>query len=291
MQGKDGKGAMSYWDHIVACNQMNTDQYDRFDLYTGTPLGWIHKDRLALLSAYGDVFEFQDIRVVLKPQEDLTRTMQQVCHDLQERGAIQNWREERYAVKESFLAPPLFELERAATPFFGISGFGIHVNGYVRKPDGIYMWIARRAADRYICPDKLDNLVAGGQPVGLTLRENLQKECAEEAAIAPSLVAQAQSVGSIRYCMETPDGVKPDVIFCYDLELPSDFIPQNTDGEVASFELLPLDAVAEIVRTSDAFKFNCNLVIIDFLIRHGVINPDQEPTYEALTRGLQGQLL
>ncbi|MEC8136822.1 MAG: DUF4743 domain-containing protein, partial [Pseudomonadota bacterium] len=35
-----------------------------------------------------------------------------------------------------------------------------------------------------------------------------------------------------------------------------------------------------------AFKFNCNLVIIDFLIRHGILDPDSEPDYTDLCRGL-----
>jgi hypothetical protein len=31
----------------------------------------------------------------------------------------------------------------------------------------------------------------------------------------------------------------------------------------------------EILRESEDFKPNCNLVIIDFLIRHGLLDPDQ----------------
>lgn len=29
-----------------------------------------------------------------------------------------------------------------------------------------------------------------------------------------------------------PEGLKPDVLFCYDLELPRDFVPTPLDGEV-----------------------------------------------------------
>jgi hypothetical protein len=42
-----------------------------------------------------------------------------------------------------------------------------------------------------------------------------------------------------------------------------------TDGEVESFELVPVHEVAELVRTSNAYKPNCSLVIINFLFRHG----------------------
>lgn len=34
----------------------------------------------------------------------------------------------------------------------------------------------------------------------------------------------------------------PNTEFVYDLELPLDFVPNNSDGEVESFELLPAKA-------------------------------------------------
>jgi hypothetical protein len=45
--------------------------------------------------------------------------------------------------------------------------------------------------------------------------------------------------------------------------------------------------VVETVRDTDDFKFNCALVVIDFLIRHGVVAPDDEPDYLTLVRGLR----
>ena len=81
--------------------------------------------------------------------------------------------------------------------------------------------------------------------------------------------------------------MRNDVLFVYDLELPGDFRPQNTDGEIDDFYLWPLDRVTETVRDGDEFKFNCALVVIDFLIRHGHIGPE-EPDYMALIDGLHG---
>jgi hypothetical protein len=132
----------------------------------------------------------------------------------------------------------------------------------------------------------LDNTVAGGQPIGLSLADNLVKECKEEANIPEALSRQAYAVGAITYTMEAPDGLKPDVQFCYDLELPEDFTPQNTDGEIEEFFLWPIEKVAETVRDTRDFKFNCNLVIIDFLMRRGVLPPDH-PDYLAIAHGLR----
>ena len=39
------------------------------------------------------------------------------------------------------------------------------------------------------------------------------------------------------------------------------------------------------VEQTDAFKFNCSLVVIDFLIRHGHLAADH-PDYEAIVLGL-----
>jgi len=63
-------------------------------------------------------------------------------------------------------------------------------------------------------------------------------------------------------------------------------VPRNTDGEIVEFYLWPIDKVAEIVRETTEFKFNCNLVIIDFLIRHGFILPE-EPDYLEILAGLR----
>jgi isopentenyldiphosphate isomerase len=156
----------------------------------------------------------------------------------------------------------------------------------VREGGQIFMWVGRRAYDKHTYPGMLDNTVAGGQPFGLTLVDNLIKECKEEAAIPEALARQAVPVGAITYCAEEDGGLKPDVQFCYDLELPRDFTPHNTDGEIHEFYRWPIERVAEIVRDTREFKFNCNLVVIDFLVRHGIIPPDH-PDYVEIVKGLR----
>jgi hypothetical protein len=78
-------------------------------------------------------------------------------------------------------------------------------------------------------------------------------------------------VGTISYRHELQYGLRDDLIFAYELELPLDFQPTNTDGEVEDFQLWPVEEVMEVVAAGDDFKFNCNLVLIDFFIRHGLL--------------------
>jgi 8-oxo-dGTP pyrophosphatase MutT (NUDIX family) len=180
-------------------------------------------------------------------------------------------------------------IDRAAAPYFGLRAYGQHLNGFVREPDGLKIWVARRSADRRNFPNKLDNLVAGGLPQNLGLWENLQKECLEEATIPGELARAAKPVGALTYCRENRVGLKPDTLYCYDLELPGDFQPVNSDGEVARFYLMPVEEVAQIVAETDEFKLNCNLVVIDFLMRHGILTPEH-PEYLELAQGLHEKI-
>ena len=215
-----------------------------------------------------------------------TAAVEMVVRSLFENGALTGWRGEPYPVGGNWGGPHAFEIERAASPFFGARAYGVHINGFVRSEDGIHMWIARRADDRPVCPGMLDNMIAGGQPVTLSLRENVIKEAGEEAGVAPELAATAIPTGAVTYCAESEVGLKPDMMFCWDLELPADFTPVNTDGEISEFYLLPAVEVMATVDASDDFKFNCNLVIIDFCIRHGIL-PPEHPDYENILRGLR----
>jgi hypothetical protein len=117
-------------------------------------------------------------------------------------------------------------------------------------------------------------------------RANLVKECAEEAGIPAELVARAVAGGAISYCTERKEGLRRDVEFVFDLDLPENFVPVPVDGEVEAFELWPMPRVIETVRDTDDFKFNCSLVVIDYLIRTGRIEPDH-PDYVDLLTGLR----
>jgi len=193
---------------------------------------------------------------------------------------------EMYPVAERPGAAPWLQLERAAMPAFGARACGVHLHGYVRRRDGLHMWIARRARNRTTFPGMLDNMVAGGQPLGLSAEQTLVKECAEEADVPEALARAAVPTGALRYLMEAPRGLRDDTLFLFDLELPPDFRPRNTDGEVESFELWPVERVMQRVAETRDFKFNCNLTIIDFLLRHGVVGSDH-PERDALVAGLR----
>jgi len=194
-------------------------------------------------------------------------------------------RDENFDVRATHDGPVLAVLDRGALPSFGVIGVGVHLNGLVRRPDGWHLWIAKRAADKKLDPGKLDNLVAGGVSAGHTPFETLIKESEEEAALPAALAATSKQVARFAYNMERPEGLRRDVIYAYDLELPESFTPVPADGEVESFALWPLDRILQTVSETDDFKFNVNLVLIDLFLRHGLIGA---PGAAALRAELSG---
>lgn len=284
---------MSYLDRIGYANRRDLT-HARVFLIGGRALGWIAPWFAEALSHWPAVFELDEQRVQLRASidnagpEKRTAEVANVVATLRAEGVVTGWRDEDYPVIGQWGEAPVMLMERAAVPLFGLCGFGVHMNGYCRTSEGLSLWVAKRSATKPTYPGELDQLVAGGQPVGLGLKANLVKECAEEAGIPRALAEQAQATGTVTYAVSTERGFQPDVLFTFDLELPADFRPVNQDGEVDEFFLWPVAKVAETVRTTDAFKFNCALVAIDFLVRHGIISPE-EPDYAEIVAGLRGR--
>jgi hypothetical protein len=280
---------MTLLARVNECNAHDLGNFLPF-FVEGTRVGWVKKPFSRRLARFGEEFAVAADAVAIAPHlatpEARSAAMARVVACLVEDGAVRNARGEMYGVGTDFAAPPLLKMERAAAPLFGVRAYGVHLNGFVRMADGtVHLWVGHRSTTTANFPGELDNLVAGGQPVGLGLAENLVKECGEEASIPPELARCAVPVGCVSYCLETEEGLRPDVLFCYDLDLPPDFVPRNNDGEVASFYLWPVEKVMQVVASTREFKFNCNLVNIDFFVRHGYLKPDH-PDYVRILHGL-----
>jgi hypothetical protein len=280
---------MSFRDHIRSCN--NYDPARVVPLIAGNDrIGLLRCDNAEALRRFPEIFAVGEDKVSLLVRGDVavvSRAVDAVVDALVAENRVPKWRNETFDVAPHWGAPPVFRLDRGAVPFFGTRAYGVHLNGYRREGEGdkFSLWVGRRSPDKRVAPDKLDNLVAGGVGNGHGLDETLLKEGEEEASIPPNLTKRAVPVGAVSYRMETELGIRDDVLFVYDLETPADFLPQNRDGEIVHFELLPASAVLERVRTTDDFKFNVNLVVLDFALRHGVLRPD-DPEYLDVATGL-----
>jgi hypothetical protein len=280
---------MSLLDPIRECRRWNRARYRPFRI-EGQRVGWINDDFAEQLRRFPKLFDISaetiDLDSHLVGFEERSRAVGEALLELRAEGLIPGWRGEAYPVGTDFYAPPLMKMERAAVPFFGVRAYGVHMNGFVGQGASQRLWVAKRSANRHIAPGKLDHLVAGGQPLGLSLMDNLIKESAEEASLPEALARRARPVGLVSYVTERSEGLRNDICFCFDVELPASFVPRNTDGEIESFSLVPIAEVHRLLAQTIDFKFNVALVNIDFLIRHGHISPD-EPGYIELAEGLR----
>ncbi len=276
---------MSFVDHVRACNRHDPSFFRPFRI-GGATVGWTRHDVAAHLGALRE-FAVTEQGVVLRPQDRAGRdaALDAAARHLVGVGHVPRLRGELFPVVERWGHAPLAVVDRGAVAALGIRAFGVHVNGFCGSGDALSVWVGRRALDKPVAPGKLDNLVAGGQPVGITLRENVEKEAAEEAGLPVALARQAIPVGAISYRMAVEEGLRVDTLFAFDLHLPEAFVPRNTDGEIVAFERWPVDRVMAVVDGTDDFKFNVNLVMIDFLVRHGFLGPEH-PDYLEIIAGM-----
>ncbi len=275
---------MSFLDRARFVRRWNPEAYRPFYV-EDQRIGWVTHDLARRLGDFPDEILQSGGRLALNPTiagfEARSAAMAALVPELAASGHSRPRRGELYPVVRAWQDVPLMAVDRALVPVMGIRSYGIHMNGFMRKPDGLYMWLGRRAKNKPTAPGKLDHVVAGGQPMGLTPMANLVKECAEEASMPESLARQAKPVGLISYLCRFTDGQRDDVLWCYDLEIPEDFTPKPGDDEVEDFMLWPIGEVMTRVAETEDFKFNVALVIVDFLIRHGLIGPE-EPGYEEI---------
>jgi len=264
-------------DRVRAAYAFDAARFHRF-VAGGKTLGHVRNDLVRHLSACGEVLRVRQGEVSFVPGLDSfnarTQAMRTVALDLARKGLLTRWRSETYDIGHGRDLPPLFALERAAVRFFGFTSFAVHANGLTGVPVPSGMWIARRSLSKPIDPGMLDNLVGGGLASGLSVRSTLVKEAGEEAGIDEEIAAHARAAGILRIRREVPEGLQSEVVFVHDLPLPDDFVPKPTDGEVAEFRHLPIgDVLSEVAGDGD-YTVDAALVIVDCLVRHGFVSPD-----------------
>mgnify|MGYP004705302945 FL=1 len=263
--------------HIAACNSAVLPGGRTPFFCADSQIGWLSPPTVQALETLG-------VRAGEKFGVGAGAELFPLSHTLCEMGLYAS-HHEAFDVRDDS-GTVLGQVDRGAIPVLGLAAEGVHLNGLVERADGLFLWVARRSMSKRLDPGKLDHLVAGGMSAGLDPQTTVIKEAQEEAGIPAELAAKAQAVGRIHYALERPEGLRRDVLHCYDLLLPEGFVPVAEDGEVESFHLLPIQEVMALVRDTDDFKFNVNLVLIDLFLRRGLFDPADAAI---LRRALSGQ--
>ncbi|CAH0727874.1 unnamed protein product, partial [Brenthis ino] len=258
-------------------------------LVAGHQVGLIRPDVLKHLQRFPEVFritgKFVELNPAFRDYQERTSKVAEVLQSLRKENeicALKGWRDECFEVSSPYHYESFLEMDRSATCLFGIRNYGISVNGYLFHPvKGLCIWLQQRSFTKQTWPGKWDCFVSGGLAVGYGNLETCIKEVAEEASVMGELAKKLVPAGCVSFYFESERGLFPNTEYVYDLELPLDFMPKNADGEVETFELLTAEECVQRA-LSPHFKTTSAPVILDFLIRRGYINPENEPNYKSI---------
>ncbi|KAK0673503.1 NUDIX hydrolase domain-like protein [Cercophora samala] len=182
----------------------------------------------------------------------------------------------------------LFSVERAAASVLGIVQYGIHLSIYTYEKGNKFpsIWISKRSQRTANYSGMLDNTVAGGYRTGEDPLQTVIREADEEASIPADLVRSlARPCGTISYFHHLDKHVRgekylvqPEVEYLYEMQAPEGLVPRPNDGEVEWFQLWDVDKIKDGLGRG-LFKPSYVLVLLDFFIRHGVLDTTNEPDY------------
>ncbi|KAL8771623.1 MAG: hypothetical protein Q9209_003067 [Squamulea sp. 1 TL-2023] len=213
---------------------------------------------------------------------------------------LEKWRNELYTIHRedelNRIGDQTITVERSGSPLFGIVTYGVHMTTYVKTEDGMKIWVPKRAQGKTY-GGMLDNTVAGGIATGEQPFECIVREAAEEASFPEELVrSTAKPCGTISYFSfrdERAGGesglLQPEVQYVYDMEVGVDVVPKPNDDEVEDFRLWTIEEVQKAL-SEGLFKPNCALLLLDFFIRHGILNPQNERNYVEIVSRLHRKL-
>ncbi len=272
---------------IKKINYCNVSEFVPFYI-EDDQLGKIHKSNVGFLDP--GLFIVTDYKILLNPAlkttEERTKKMHEFNLHLKHSGVIKRWRDEPYIVSRSYGEPIIMFIEREATEFYGTMKYGVHLNGYTIVDGQAKMWVQKRAMNKSVDPGKFDCLVSGGYNASQNAIDKIIEECYDESNIKKELAEKIKPVSLISYGMQQGTFFRRSTAFVFDLELPMGFVPKSNDGEVESFCLFDYEQIIHMINNTQDLKDNCDLIITDFMIRHGVIMSDK-PYYVEVVKSLR----
>lgn len=209
---------------------------------------------------------------------------------------LESWRDEKFPVYGPE-GEVLLEIERCASALFGIVTYGVQLMCYVKDERGLRLWIGKRSERKQTYPGMLDSTAAGGLGAGKLPIEALICEAQEEASLSEEIVKmKVKPMSHLSYFHVRGNQAggesglfQPEIEYTYELELDPSIIPKPRDSEVECFRLYTIVEVLYALKWGQ-FKPNSAIVIVEFLIRHGILNVENEPSYSEIVSHLHRKL-
>ncbi len=176
------------------------------------------------------------------------------------------WRNEQLAVTNP-QGDVVGTVERGAVRVLGITTCAVHLVGLA--PDG-RMWVQKRSQTKPNDPGLWDTLMGGMISAADSLPQALARETWEEAGLHVHALADVAHGGHVLFSRPSSEGggagYMVERIDWFSAVVPDGMAPDNQDGEVDEFALLPLEEVRAQVAQGQ-FTLEAGLVIAGFLGR------------------------
>ncbi|MDP3228936.1 MAG: NUDIX domain-containing protein [Acidovorax sp.] len=174
------------------------------------------------------------------------------------------WRNEQLAVTNPE-GEQVGTVERGAVRVLGITTCAVHLVGLA--PDG-RMWVQKRAMTKPNNPGQWDTLMGGMISAADSLPQALARETWEEAGLQVDALSDVSHGGHVMFSRPSSEGggagFMVERIDWFRAVVPEGMAPNNQDGEVDEFALLPADEVRAQV-AQGLFTLEAGLVIAGFL--------------------------
>lgn len=175
--------------------------------------------------------------------------------------------------------------------YLGVLQIGVHLTVYhVDKDKNTNIYVQHRSGTASY-PKMLDQTIAGGLQHNESVRGGLDRENKEEGdcTLQALDVSEATYEGSVVFSMTRPkeanklkETLEISTKACFSLRSEEKLEPgaKSQDSNVESFEWMSVAGVLEALK-NQRFKPNCALVMIKFLIDHGLVDTNDAVVQEA----------
>lgn len=246
-------------------------------VHAGRCIGWTKRTLAEALPGIDPVlWGFDGAALTIRPHPHLTDAVDATFFETARRGLTPHKPE--YQDGDDWFAVmgdgggTLFTVRRFFSRYLGVRFDSVFVNGF----DGPHYCLSIRGSGVEQAAGAYDVLVAGARQHHQTIAQAVLHEAAQEAGIGPAHAPRIKHASHLRLFYHGPYGFLKDEEFnIHDFDFAGNFTPSNdTTWEVAGFHTMPLpDLLRALETTPEKFKGQIILILIDFLIRHGVITP------------------
>nr|XP_018266414.1 uncharacterized protein I303_00389 [Kwoniella dejecticola CBS 10117]OBR88572.1 hypothetical protein I303_00389 [Kwoniella dejecticola CBS 10117] len=188
----------------------------------------------------------------------------------------------------------VLEIERSAAPIFGFTVPNVHLIAHQGEGGDVRIWVQKHVdIDKDgQSREKFNTSVtlSGAVPAGKTPFEAAVTAAHEDAGWTEDFTkAHMKNTGMVSLFQIAKWGGLVPGTYVYDLRLPSEDsigyqVPKSSD-ESTTFQSLSISEVFAALNKNE-FRPTSAAVMVDFLIRHGHITPENEPNYAKIIRRL-----